>query len=203
VADKEKNTESEKKDTAGRDEKPSGEQGSDEEVVEVIEEEIIEEVTEPAQLVDKVIHINRVAKVVKGGRQFHFTALVTMGDGQGNVGLGYGKAGDVLSAIKKGQEYARKSMITIPLEKGTIPHAVEKKYSAAKVLLRPASEGTGVIAGGAVRAILEVAGVQNVLAKSLGRTNNRINIARATFEALKEMKSLSEVRARRQAGGEA
>ena len=95
-----------------------------EEIIEVIEEEFIEEISEPAELQDKVIHINRVSKVVKGGRKFHFTALVTMGDGQGRVGLGYGKAGDVLTAIKKGQEYARKSMITIPLEKGTIPHAV-------------------------------------------------------------------------------
>jgi small subunit ribosomal protein S5 len=202
VADKETNNSMDNT-PAGQNEKRAGESNQDEELVEVIEEEIIEEVTEPAQLIDKVIHINRVAKVVKGGRQFHFTALVTMGDGQGNVGLGYGKAGDVLTAIKKGQEHARKSMIAIPIEKGTIPHAVQKKYSAAVVLLRPASEGTGVIAGGAVRAILEVAGVHNVLAKSIGRTNNRINIARATFEALKELKPLREVRARRQSGGEA
>jgi small subunit ribosomal protein S5 len=202
VADKETNNSMDNTPT-GQNEKRAGESNQDEELVEVIEEEIIEEVTEPAQLIDKVIHINRVAKVVKGGRQFHFTALVTMGDGQGNVGLGYGKAGDVLTAIKKGQEHARKSMIAIPIEKGTIPHAVQKKYSAAVVLLRPASEGTGVIAGGAVRAILEVAGVHNVLAKSIGRTNNRINIARATFEALKELKPLREVRARRQSGGEA
>ncbi len=173
-----------------------------EEIIEVIEEEIIEEVAEPAELTDKVIHINRVAKVVKGGRKFHFTALVTMGDGQGRVGLGYGKAGDVLGAIKKGQDQARKSMITIPLEKGTIPHSVKMKYSAAVVLLKPASEGTGVIAGGAVRAILEVAGVQNILAKSIGRTNNKINIARATFMALKELRTLSEVAERRRAGGE-
>ncbi len=172
------------------------------EIIEVIEEEIFEEVAEPAELVDKVIHINRVAKVVKGGRKFHFTALVTMGDGQGNVGLGYGKAGDVLGAIKKGQDRAKKSLIRIPLSKGTIPHAVKKKYSAAVVLLRPASEGTGVIAGGPVRSILEVAGVQNILAKAIGRTNNHINVARATFEALKELKSMAEVHARRRSGGE-
>jgi len=173
-----------------------------EEIIEVIEEEIIEEVSEPAELMDRVIHINRVAKVVKGGRKFHFTALVTMGDGTGRVGLGYGKAGDVLGAIKKGQEIARKSMITIPLQKGTIPHAVVMKYSAAKVILRPASEGTGIIAGGPVRNILEMAGVQNILAKSIGRTNNQINVARATFMALKELKSMDEIHARRRAGGE-
>lgn len=173
-----------------------------EEVVEVIEEEIIEEITEPAALRDKVIHINRVAKVVKGGRRFTFTALVTMGDGNGQVGLGYGKAGDVLSAIKKGQEQAKKNMIEIPLKKGTIPHSVKQKYGAAVVFLKPASEGTGVIAGGPVRSILEVAGVQNVLAKAIGRTSNRINVARATFEALKKMKSLAEVRSRRRSTSE-
>jgi len=171
-------------------------------IIEVIEEEIIEEISEPAELLDRVIHINRVAKVVKGGRKFHFTALVAMGDGMGRVGLGYGKAGDVLGAIKKGQEYARKSMITIPLQKGTIPHAIVKKYSAAKVILRPASDGTGIIAGGPVRSILEVAGVHNILAKAIGRTNNQINVARATFEALKELKSMDEIRARRRAGSD-
>jgi len=169
-----------------------------EELVEVIEEEIIEEVMEPAVLEDRVIHINRVAKVVKGGRQFHFTALVTMGDRQGRVGLGYGKAGDVLSAIKKGQEIAKKSMITVPIEKGTIPHSVKMKYSAATIILKPASEGTGVIAGGPMRSILELAGIENILAKNISRTNTRINIARATFEALKELRPLREVHARRQ-----
>ena len=174
----------------------------DEEVVEVIEEEIIEEISEPAALADRVIHINRVAKVVKGGRRFSFTALVTMGNGNGQVGLGYGKAGDVLSAIKKGQDKARKTMIEIPLEKGTIPHSVKSKYGAAVVFLKPASEGTGVIAGGPVRSILEVAGVQNILTKSIGRTNNRINVARATFKALKELRPLREVRSRRRSSGE-
>ncbi len=176
--------------------------GQNDEIIEVIEEEIIEEVAEPAQLLDRVIHINRVAKVVKGGRRFSFTALVTMGDGQGKVGLGYGKAKDVLTAIKKGQDQAKKNMITVPIEKGTIPHSVKKKYGAALVLLKPASEGTGVIAGGPVRSILEVAGIHNILTKAIGRTNNRINVARAAFEALKELKSLKEVVARRRAGGE-
>ncbi len=170
-----------------------------EEIVEVIEEEIIEEVTEPAVLQDKVIHINRVAKVVKGGRKFHFTALVAMGDGQGRVGLGYGKAGDVLSAIKKGQEHARKNLVIIPIEKGTIPHSIKMKYGAATIWLKPASEGTGVIAGGPMRSLLEVAGIQNILAKNISRTNTKINVARATFEALKELRTLKEVAARRTA----
>ena len=178
-----------------------GPEQAGEEVVEVIEE-IIEEVTEPAALREKVIHINRVAKVVKGGRRFTFTALVAMGDGNGRVGLGYGKAGDVLSAIKKGQEQAKKNMIVIPLKKGTIPHSVKQKYGAAVVFLKPASEGTGVIAGGPVRSVLEVAGVQNVLAKAIGRSNNRINVARATFEALKTMRSIEQVRARRRSASE-
>ncbi len=173
-----------------------------EEIVEVIEEEIFEEVTEPAVMQDKVIHINRVAKVVKGGRRFSFTALVAMGNTQGKVGLGYGKAGDVLSAIKKGQEQAKKAMVEIPIIKGTIPHSVKQKYSAAVVFLKPASEGTGIIAGGPVRSLLEMAGVQNVLAKSIGRTNNKINVAKATFIALKSLRSLQEVRARRSSSGD-
>jgi small subunit ribosomal protein S5 len=176
---------------------------SDEEFVEVIEEEIIEEIAEPAQLLDRVIHINRVAKVVKGGRRFSFTALVAMGDGNGSVGLGYGKAGDVLTAIKKGQDKAKKQMVQIPLEKGTIPHSVKSKYGAAAVFMKPASEGTGVIAGGPVRSILEVAGVHNILAKSIGRTNNRNNVARAAFEALRMLRPLREVHARRRSSGEA
>jgi len=176
--------------------------GPDEEVVEVIEEEIVEEVSAPAELRDRVIHINRVAKVVKGGRRFTFTALVTMGNGNGQVGLGYGKAKDVLGAIKKGQDRARKSMIEIPLEKGTIPHSIKMKFGAALVYMKPASEGTGVIAGGPVRSILEVAGVRNILAKSIGRTNNRINVARAAFEALKALRPLREVRQRRHSGSE-
>jgi small subunit ribosomal protein S5 len=179
--------------------KKSPDRTTGDEIVEVIEEEIIEEVTEPAVLVDKVIHINRVAKVVKGGRKFHFTALVAMGDGQGRVGLGYGKAGDVLSAIKKGQEHARKNMVIIPIEKGTIPHSIKMKYGAATIWLKPASEGTGVIAGGPMRSILEVAGIQNILAKNISKTNTKINVARATFEALKELRTLKEVAARRSA----
>jgi len=176
--------------------------GPNEDFVEVIEEEIIEEVSEPIQLLDRVIHINRVAKVVKGGRRFTFTALVAVGDGQGKVGLGYGKAGDVLTAIKKGQDRARKHMIEVPIEKGTIPHSIKRKYGAAVMFLKPASEGTGVIAGGPARTLLEMAGVKNVLAKSIGRTNTKINVARATFEALKDLRYLRDVEAIRRSTGE-
>ncbi|HEX9744372.1 MAG TPA: 30S ribosomal protein S5 [bacterium] len=163
---------------------------------------MVEEFVEPAALQERVIHINRVAKVVKGGRRFTFTALVAMGDGMGNVGLGYGKAGDVLSAIRKGQDKAKKNMINVPLKNGTLPHSAREKYGAAVVFLKPASEGTGVIAGGPIRSILEVAGVRNVLAKNIGRTATKINVARATFNALSKMLPLDEVRARRASGSE-
>jgi small subunit ribosomal protein S5 len=148
------------------------------------------------EMTEKVIYINRVAKVVKGGRRFSFSALVVVGDGHGGVGVGLGKANEVPEAIRKGAAAARRAMIRISMRNGTITHEVLSEFKSARVLMKPASHGTGVIAGGAVRAIMESAGVTDVLAKSLG-SRNAINVARATIQGLQSLRDPEGARERR------
>lgn len=149
-----------------------------------------------SELEERLVKINRVSKVVRGGRRFSFGSIVVVGDSKGRVGVGHGKAGEVTDSIRKGVDAAKKSMITVPLDGHTIPHEVEESFGAARVILKPASPGTGVIAGGGVRAVVELAGIRDVLTKSVGN-NNPVNVVKATMKALESLQSEQDVLRRR------
>ncbi len=150
----------------------------------------------PKEFEDRVVNINRCSKVVKGGRNFSFSALVVVGNRKGTVGVGLGKANEVGDAIRKGGEIARKNLIEVPMNKQTITHAVKARFGGGNVMMKPAAPGTGLIAGGGMRAVLDLAGVRDVLAKSLG-SNNPVNVVRATMEGIKSLRSKSEIFAKR------
>lgn len=147
----------------------------------------------PSELIERVVAINRVSKTVKGGKRFRFSVLVVVGDGESKVGLGMGKAREISEAVRKGMEAAKKSMVPLKREGKTIPHPIIGRFGSTQVLLRPAADGTGVIAGGVVRAIMELGGVKDVMTKVVARSNNPINVARATFSAMSELRTRREM----------